>query len=85
MKSGAIVIDKITLRELLEGHPPVDYIQERTNFGNIPDGIFTGACYWTGTKLLPLDGDYYSLDAEVIRYKWEEDGSLTYWIETEWI
>ena len=55
------MIAKITLRDLLEGHPPVDYIQERTNFEDIPDGIFTGACHWTGTKLLPLDGFQFNL------------------------
>ena len=73
------------LRDILEGHAPVIYCQERTNFEDIPDGIFTGSCKWTGTELLPLDGDIYSLDDEIYRYEWEEDGSLTYWVHSEWI
>jgi len=87
MKQSCIpkISTKMTLRDILEGHPPVKYCQERTNFADEPDGIFTGSCEWTGTELLPLDGDCYSLDVEIYRYEWEEDGSLTYWVWSNWI
>lgn len=84
------MMTKITLRDLLEGHPPVDKIQWRSNApkereDEEPDGIFCGYCAWDGEKLISLDGDYYSLNAEVYRYEWEKDGSLTYWERVEWI
>lgn len=80
----------MTLRDILEGKPPVKRIQWRSNapedWENVaPDGIFCGYCAWDGEKLIPLDGDYYSLDTEIYRYEWEEDGSLTYWEKVEWI
>ena len=75
----------MTLRDLLKPGQPVKYCQERTNLFNIPDGIFTGACEWTGKELIPCDGDIYSLDDPVFDYRWEEDGTLTYWIESTWL
>ena len=36
-----------------------------------PDGydILTGYCRWNGMQLIPLDGDTYSLNDEIIKYK----------------
>jgi hypothetical protein len=44
-----------------------------------------GYCSWTGTELISLDGDVYFLDEEIVKYKFNDDGSLTYWINWEWI
>lgn len=47
-----------------------DYIEWRLT---VPYGkdVFSGACRSSGGKLIPLDGDSYSTDEEVIRHeKW---------------
>ena len=44
-----------------------------------------GYCAWDGEKLISLDGDSYSLDETVVRYEWEDDGTLTYWTHAEYM
>jgi len=65
---------------------PLDRIMVRTNdpWDEDPDGMLFGYVGWDGANLVDLDGDYYSLNEEVTRYEWEEDGSLTYWIHSDW-
>lgn len=78
----------MTLGDVLRDHGPVSYIQWRCNSPDgdeEPDGIFCGGCSWTGTELISLDGDFYSLATPIYRYEWEDDGSLTYWEEVKWI
>ena len=44
-----------------------------------------GYCHWTGTELISGDGDSYSIDEEIAKYEFAENGkSLTYWFEAEW-
>lgn len=52
-----------------------------------PDGtdVFTGACKWTGSELVPLDGDEYFVDDIISNYEWNSDSELTIWYESKWI
>lgn len=80
------------LRDILPDHPI--QIMARTNYPEnlLPSlseemaeqGLLVGYCHWDGKDLIPDDGDYYSLDEVVSKYKYEEDGSLTYWGISEW-
>lgn len=81
------------LREIL-GDTPVPVIMERTFYPErmnpeldeeeIRNGMLFGYCAWDGKNLRPLDGDNYSLDREVERFEWDQDGNLTYWTRYEW-
>ena len=74
---------------------PVEQIMERTFYPEslnddltekeIRDGMLTGYCAWDGKELRSLDGDNYSVNAEIERFEWETDGTLTYWVRGEWI
>ena len=70
------------LKDILS-NSPIDKIEVRTNdpFG---DDMLFGFCRWTGTELVSLDGDNYSIEDEITKYEFEEYG-LTYWIESEWV
>lgn len=70
------------LKDILS-NSPIDKIEVRTNdpFG---DDMLFGFCRWTGTELVSLDGDNYSIEDEITKYKFDEYG-LTYWIESEWV
>lgn len=82
------------LSDLLQHGKPVEVIMERANYPewiddldqeSIDNGMLVGYCTWTGEKLESLDGDSYSINAEVIRYEWREDGNLLiYWTTCEW-
>lgn len=48
-------------------------------------GLLVGYCSWDGDKLIPADGDYYSVDEVISKYEYEENGSLTYWTVSEWM
>lgn len=74
-----------TVREILPDYP-VNSIMVRTNhpFYDDENGLLVGYCSWDGESLIPLDGDIYRLDEIVYKYEWEEDGSLTYWILSNW-
>ena len=71
----------IKLKDILPNHS-ID-IQVRTYD---PDGkdILFGFCHWTGNELVSIDGDNYSVDEEVLKYSFDEDG-LIYWFESEWL
>jgi hypothetical protein len=81
------------LMEIL-GDTPVPVIMERTFYPEslnpdlsekeIMDGMLFGYCSWDGKELKSLDGDNYSLDEDIERFEWDEDGSLTYWTRSEW-
>lgn len=75
------------LRDILTVGKPVEKIMERTNdpYGEIEDGILVGYCWWDGDDLIPLDGDYYSLDAEIERFEFESEDSLVYWVHSDWL
>lgn len=85
----------MTLRDILVGRPGTFRIMERTYYPSwmedeltkkeIKDGMLSGYCLWDGRFLLSMDGDFYTLDEEVDRYEWEDDGSLTYWCHCEWV
>ena len=51
----------------------------------IEQGLLVGYCSWDGDKLIPADGDYYSVDEVISKYEYEENGSLTYWTVSEWM
>ena len=82
------------LRDILPQRP-VARIMVRTNYPEqledeltekeISDGMLFGYCAWDGEKLISLDGDSYSLNEIVVRYEWEDDGTLTYWTHAEYI
>lgn len=48
------------------------------------DDLLFGYCHWTGTELVPDDGDYYSIEEEIVRYEFNDYG-LAYWFESQWI
>ena len=74
--------ETLKLRDILPEHP-VDCICER---GADPYGedMLLGICKWDGENLIPLDGDSYSLDAEVLKYEYDENNNLSYWTPTTW-
>ena len=72
------VKDKMTLGELLEKmpvicpelQPPFAVMQRTTAPSNIGiQDFLSGYCKWDGENLTPLDGDYYSLDDEIVAYE----------------
>ena len=65
---------------------PLKQIMVRTNdpLNKNYDGILFGYVSWDGEKLISLDGDNYYLEEEITRWTWENDGSLTYWIHSDW-
>lgn len=75
------------LRDILTKGKPVETIMARTNdpFGECEDGILFGYCQWDGEKLISLDGDYYSLEEEIVRFEYENENYLVYWIHSEWL
>lgn len=71
------------LKDILPNH--YVNIQVRTYDPDGEDMMF-GYCHWTGTELISGDGDSYSIEEEVSKYEFDEDGKkLTYWFEAEWI
>lgn len=63
---------------------PLENIVVRTNDPYGGDMLF-GFCHWTGTELISGDGDTYSVNEEIIKYEFNEQGtSLTYWFESIW-
>lgn len=46
--------------------------------------LLFGYCKWDGKNLVSLDGDTYSVEDEISRYEYEADGTLTYWVISEW-
>lgn len=74
------------LRDILAKDKPIETIMARTNapFADEKDGILFGYCKWDGEKLISLDGDYYSLDEEIVRYEFENENYLVYWFYSEW-
>lgn len=75
----------MTVKDILPDHP-LPCITVRTNnpFKDESDGMLFGRCAWDGERLISLDGDDYYLYDEVYRYEWSDDGSLTYWVRSEW-
>ena len=73
----------LTLRDILPKHS-IETIMER---GYDPEGedILLGYCKWDGQNLIPLDGDSYSLDVEVLSYEYETDGTLVFWTPVTWL
>lgn len=72
------------VRDILPDRP-LDQIMVRTNSPiEGKECILFGYCAWDGTKLISLDGDFYSLDEEIYKYEWQEDYGLVYWIHSEW-
>lgn len=80
------------VKDILPDHPV--QIMVRTNYPefvlpylseeSVEQGLFVGYCSWDGEKLISEDGDYYSVDDIVEKYKYETDGSLTYWEASRW-
>ena len=68
-----------------------DYISWRTFLPDYLDNedCFIGACKSVKGELIPLDGDSYSDQEELLDYEeWSKEGiknGLSVWIETEWI
>lgn len=59
-------------------------IEVRTFDPNGDDMLF-GYCRWNGKELVSLDGDTYSVEDEVCKFKFDNPSELTYWFESEWI
>ena len=59
-------------------------IQVRTNDPFGEDMLF-GFCHWIDSELISADGDTYSIEEEIYKYEFNENGQLTYWIISEWI
>ena len=70
------------LKYLLE-YKPID-IEYRT-YDMFGDDILAGYCKWTGTELVALDGDNYSVEDEVYKYRRNTPRDLTVWYESKWI
>lgn len=75
------------LRDILTKGKPVETIMARTNdpFDECEDGILFGYCQWDGEKLISLDGDYYSLEEEIVRFEYENENYLVYWTHSDWL
>ena len=74
------------LKDLCKPNQPIDTIQYRC-YGPAPifeDMVF-GYCRWTGSELISLDGDSYSLDDEIIKYQFIDEDFLVIYFEAEWI
>ena len=72
----------MTLGELLKGKNQIYVVEYSTIHFN--DGTtfdqFIGGCFYVEGKLLSLDGDSYSLDEEVVSYKWRNNTDLEVFI-----
>ena len=76
---------EITLKNLLTVGEPVETIYYRCNSpAEDEEDMFYGSCHWDGNNLIPHDGDFYSLDEPLEKYRREVDGNLTVWIPVEW-
>ena len=82
------------LIDILPKHP-VEFIQKRTFYpASLEEelspeekeyGMMMGYCKWDGIQLISLDGDNYSSNETIVKYVWDNENSLIYWIESEWI
>ena len=69
------------LKDLLKDYPI--NIMYRTHYKE--KDMLAGYCFWTGTELVSLDGDDYSVDDEISGYEWNGADDLTIWYESNWI
>ena len=70
----------MTVRDVLPNHPVE--IMVRTNYPEsllpylsserIEQGLLVGYCSWDGDKLIPADGDYYSVDEVISKYEYAD-------------
>ena len=70
------------LKDLLSNN--IITIEVRT-FDPDGDDMLFGHCRWNGKELVSLDGDTYSVEDEVYKFKFDNPSELTYWFESEWI
>lgn len=70
------ILPKNSIDIMVRTNPPKNCIYE---------DLLLGYCKWDGEKLISLDGDSYSIEDEILKYEYENDGSLTYWIISEWV
>ena len=66
----------------------IPYIAYRTIISIDSDDVdlFTGACRWNDGRLIPLDGDNYSLNDEIKKYEYDKDNNiLVVWYDSEWM
>ena len=64
------------VKDILPDHP-LEKITVRVADKGVD--ILIGFCHWTGSELIPLDGDNYQLNDEIEKYEFDEAGNLTYW------
>lgn len=74
--------DRMILKDLLSYQPV--RIEYRI-FGPNDEDMLFGYCRWTGSELIPEDGDLYYLDDKIIKHEWTGLNKLTVWIEGGWI
>lgn len=77
----------IKLKDLLHENEPIK-IMERC-YGPKGEDLLVGYCQWDGQKLISLDGDYYSVNADILDHEmiYEYEGDTTYlvvWIDVTW-
>jgi len=75
---------KIILRDILP--KTGDYIIEYRTY--LPDGtdVLAGYCCYKNNELIPLDGDTYSLNDELLKYSTSQTIKyITVWYESKWI
>lgn len=70
------ILPKNPIKIMLRCNPPAGFDK--------PDGILSGYCFWNGAELLPLDGDYYTVEAEISRYEFAND-YLVVWETVDWM
>lgn len=70
------------LKDLL-GDIPTD-IEYRT-YDPSGEDMLTGVCRWTGSELISIDGDNYSVEDYISKHRWNNPNSLTIWYESSWI
>lgn len=75
--------DRMILKDLLS-YRPVNIEYRIVDPVDNEDMLF-GYCHWTGSELIPEDGDLYYLDDEIIKHEWTGLNKLTVWIEGGWI
>ena len=70
------------LKDLLK-NTAID-IEYRT-YDPFGEDVLAGYCRWTGSELVSVDGDNYSIDDYISKHRWNSSNNLTIWYESKWI
>lgn len=74
----------VQVKDVLPERPVDIMVRVNAPAWSIHEDMLFGYCKWDGERLISLDGDSYSTEDEITKYKHEDDGTMTYWIAAEW-